>query len=98
MPGTAVTWERQPEWYRSSPIAERPFCSACGTSLGFRYLDGSDNVDLTVASFDDPSMFKPALPHFGAESMHEAWLDTSNLPRLRSDEYGPLKARWEAVG
>ena len=32
-------------------------------------------MDLTVASFDDPSRFRPT-SHFGAESIHEAWLDT----------------------
>lgn len=36
--------------------------------------------DLTVASFDDPSRFRP-VAHSGAESLHEAWLDTSALPR-----------------
>ena len=25
-----VTWEREPDRYRSSPIARRAFCSACG--------------------------------------------------------------------
>ena len=93
----AVTWESAPDWYRSSAIAERAFCAACGTSLGFRYVEGSDKMDLTVASFDDPSPFKPVLPHFGAESMHEAWLDTTHLPRLRSDDYAPLQKRWEAA-
>jgi hypothetical protein len=82
----------EPDWYRSSPIAERPFCSACGTPLGFRYPD-SAKMDLTVGSFDDPSRFRPS-SHFGAESIHEAWLDTRDLKRMRSDEYQPLVDRW----
>lgn len=94
----AVRWEGEPDWYRSSPIAERPFCASCGTSLGFRYLGGSAKMDLTVASFDEPGVFKPTQPHFGAESLHEAWLDTSALPRQRSDEYAPLVERWEKAG
>lgn len=92
-----VTWSREPDWYRSSPIAERPYCAACGTSLGFRYLDGTTRMDLTVASFDDPSRFRPT-SHFGAESIHETWLDTSTLPRTRADAYDKLVARWKAVG
>ena len=36
-------------------------------------------MDLTVASFDDPSRFMPK-HHFGAESMHRAWLNTEGLP------------------
>src|SRR5690606_41562788 len=52
-------WDGEPEWYRSSAIAERPFCPACGTPLGFRFLEGSDTMDLTIGSFDDPSDFRP---------------------------------------
>ena len=80
-----VAWEREPDWYDSSPIAERPYCRECGTSLGFRFKDGSENMDLTVASFDDPSRFVPK-HHFGAESMHRAWLNTEGLPEMRTDE------------
>src|SRR5690349_18498366 len=72
---SAVRWNREPDWYRSSPIAQRPYCATCGTSLGFRYDEGTTKMDLTVASFDDPGGFRPT-SHFGAESMHEAWLDT----------------------
>jgi hypothetical protein len=92
-----VTWSEQPDWYRSSPIAERPFCAACGTSLGFRYLEGTDKMDLTVAAFDDPSGFKPT-SHFGAESIHRAWLNTEGLPEQRSDDYDALQERWKKAG
>ena len=97
LPQAAVAWSGEPDWYQSSAIAERPFCSSCGTTLGFRYKDDTDKMDLTVASFEDPSRFKPT-SHFGAESIHEAWLDTSDLPRTRSDEYQKLVDRWESAG
>lgn len=87
-----VAWESEPDWYQSSPIARRPYCAACGTSLGFAYPD-SEKMDLTVASFDDPSRFGPKY-HFGAENMHRAWLNTEGLPEARSDEYKPLVERW----
>ncbi len=93
----AVRWGREPDWYRSSPIAQRPFCRECGTSLGFRYDRDTTKMDLTVAAFDDPARFHPT-SHFGAESIHEAWLDTSILPRMRSDEYATLVDRWAAAG
>jgi hypothetical protein len=92
-----VSWSVEPDWYRSSPIAQRPFCATCGTSLGFRYDEGTTRMDLTVASFDDPSPFRPT-SHFGAESMYEAWLDTSSHPRTRSDQYDVLVERWKAAG
>lgn len=90
-----VRWESEPDWYASSPIARRPYCAGCGTSLGFAYND-SDNIDLTVAAFDDPSRFVPR-HHFGAESLHEQWIDTSGLKRIRTDEHRKLVERWVAA-
>jgi hypothetical protein len=87
-----VAWEGEPDWYQSSPIARRPYCSQCGTSLGFAYPD-SEKMDLTVGSFDDPSRFVPK-HHFGAESLHRAWLKTEGLPEYRTDDYQALVDRW----
>lgn len=92
-----VAWEGEPDWYASSPIAERPFCATCGTPLGFRFKEGSAKMDLTVGSFDDPADFTPK-HHFGAESLHEAWIDTSALPRYRTDEYDVLVQKWKDAG
>lgn len=92
-----VAWEVEPDWYASSPIARRPFCSHCGTPLSFRFKEGSVKMDLTVGSFDDPADFRPK-HHFGAESLHEAWLDTSSLPRIRTDEYDVLVQKWKDAG
>ncbi|MEO8175728.1 MAG: GFA family protein [Sphingomicrobium sp.] len=93
-----VTWLSGPDYYYSSPIAVRPFCSACGTSLGFQFKQGSENLDLTVAAFDDPSRFKPK-HHFGAESIHRAWLNTEGLPEQRTDSYQKLVDKWvDATG
>lgn len=89
---TDVVWEGEPDWYQSSPIARRPYCSHCGTSLGFEFSD-SEKMDLTVGSFDDPSRFVPK-HHFGAESLHRAWLNTEGLPEYRTDEYQALVDRW----
>jgi hypothetical protein len=92
-----VAWEREPDRYRSSPIAQRGFCSNCGTSLTFEFPD-SETMDLIVGTFDDPSRYKP-VHHFGAESMHRAWLNTERLPEYRVDEYQPVVERWiKAIG
>jgi len=87
-----VTWTREPDRYRSSPIAHRGFCSACGTPLTFEFPD-SENMDLTVGSFDDPGRFRPTL-HFAVESWHEAWLDTRGLPTYRTEENKSVVDRW----
>ena len=96
LPVAAVEWESEPDWYASSPIARRPFCSQCGSPLGFRF-DDHDKMDLTFGSFDDPSDFTPTL-HAGAESLHEAWLDTSKLPRQRSEDTASVADRWKSAG
>jgi hypothetical protein len=93
-----VRWLGEPDWYDSSPIARRPFCNTCGTSLGFKFTQESSNMDLTVASFDDPSGFVPT-HHFGVESMHRAWLNTEGLPEKRTEDHEPIVKKWiEAVG
>lgn len=94
----AVTWTTQePDRYRSSPIAHRGFCSACGTPLTFEFSDDeARNLDLTVGSFDDPSRFRP-VRHFAIESRHEAWLDTSHLPGMRSEDNPSTRDRWMKI-
>jgi len=87
-----VAWASGPDWYRSSPIARRPYCAACGTSLGFEFPD-SENMDLTVGSFDEPGRFRPK-HHFGAESLHRAWINTEGLPEYRSEDHQLLVERW----
>ena len=87
-----VRWEREPDYYQSSPIARRGFCSTCGTSLTFEFPD-SENMDLIIGTFDDPSRFRP-VHHFGAESIHRAWLNTEGLKEIRTEEHQGLVDRW----
>ena len=93
-----IRWDHEPDWYDSSPIARRPYCRECGTSLGFAFKQGSEKMDLTIASFDDPSPFTPK-HHFGAESMHRAWINTEGLPEMRTQDHQKLVDKWvEATG
>lgn len=100
VPRADVTWTtREPDRYRSSPIAHRGFCSACGTPLTFEFADDESlYMDLTVGSFDDPYRFRPT-SHFAIESRHEEWLDTRALPGKRSEDNPSTRNRWmKAVG
>ena len=93
-----VRWDGEPDWYDSSPIAVRPYCAECGSTLGFKFKEGSEKMDLTVASFDDPSRFKP-VHHFGAESIQRHWLNTEGLPEHKTSEYDVLVNKWvDATG
>lgn len=94
---SVLSWFSEPDWYQSSPIARRPFCSKCGTPLGFDYPD-SENCDLTLGSFDDPSVFVPKY-HFGSDTIYEEWIDTYDLPRYRIEDNERTVTRWmNAVG
>ena len=47
-------WTRgKPASFRSSTIAERDFCAACGTPLSYRQI-GGPHIELTTGSFDQP--------------------------------------------
>ncbi len=52
--------------YRSSSVAERHFCSACGTPLTFRYLDGTA-IEVTTGSLDTPGLVPPT-KNYGVEA------------------------------
>jgi hypothetical protein len=57
--------------FKSSEIAERGFCAACGTPLTYRSLPGRF-VIVTLGSLDDPGAVAP-VTQYGAES-RVSWL------------------------
>ena len=62
----------QPTIYESSPGARRGFCSRCGTQISFTadYIPGL--IDLTIGSFDEPSLVPPTFHYW--ESRRLPWL------------------------
>jgi hypothetical protein len=96
-PKDKVVWHSEPDWYRSSPIARRPFCATCGTPLGFDFLSGGENIDLTIGSFDDPTPFRPE-HNYATESMLPAWANVTHLPGHASAENTKVVAMWKAAG
>jgi hypothetical protein len=71
--------------FRSSAIAERGFCSACGTPLSYR-MDGRDDVSVTIGSLDAPAEVAPT-EQLGAESMLPWFPDLANLPATESEAW-----------
>lgn len=47
----ALTEQRGLKWYRSSPTAQRGFCSECGSSL-FWKADGKNTISVTAGTID----------------------------------------------
>src|SRR5262245_5669348 len=83
---SSLTWTRgAPAIFRSSNLAERGFCAACGTPLTYRFLD-SEEMSVSVGSFDDPEAAPPGI-QYGVET-ELSWTATlSALPRRRTDDY-----------
>ena len=89
-------WTRgEPARFLSSAIAERLFCAACGTPLGFRYLE-RPSMTVTIGSLDEPARVRPT-KQIGVES-RLPWLDEAlQTPRFTSEE-DPPPGGLEAVG
>ncbi len=49
------------ESHESSPGVTRTHCSHCGTSVTYRHIKRPGEVDVTLASMDDPSLFRPTV-------------------------------------
>ena len=45
--------------YRSSAAVTRGFCPACGTSLTYRHDARARDIDVTLATLDDPTLLAP---------------------------------------
>ena len=78
-------WTRgKPASFRSSTIAERDFCAACGTPLGYRQI-GGPHIELTTGSFDEPQRVVPTYAT-GTESKL-SWVDSiGNFPGRTTSE------------
>jgi hypothetical protein len=81
----AVAWTRAPARFRSSRIATRGFCPACGTSICLEY-DGSGEIALMIGACDAPADLRPG-HHYGIES-RLPWADIEeDLPGRPTDPH-----------
>ena len=79
-------WTRgAPALFRSSSAAERGFCSACGTPLTYRFVEGP-NISVTGCSLDDPEAIRPDLQYSIDRKL--SWIGSlDGLPGKRLDEF-----------
>jgi len=98
-PQTAVSFPNvEPTYFKSSPFAERGFCSICGSPLTMRFPEEPNGIlAFFIASLDQPENFAPTV-HVGIEGKMP-WLDIhDDLPRARSEESKDLRIRWSNAG
>ncbi len=69
----------EPTLYRSSDIASRGFCARCGTALTWESDRSRDEVDLAIATLDDPAAIPPLDQIFTADAVGWAQ-DLTGLP------------------
>jgi hypothetical protein len=81
-----VRWTRgAPAVFRSSDLAERGFCAACGTPLTYA-RPAAGTLSITIGSLDDPSALAPTLQN-GIESKLP-WLDDlAAVPAQRTEAW-----------
>jgi hypothetical protein len=85
-----IEWTRgAPSLFRSSTLAERGFCAACGTPLTFSYVD-SGKLNVTIGSLDHPEQVKPA-NQYGVEGRMPWFGELSCLPGLRTEDDIPAE-------
>ncbi|MEI6573259.1 MAG: GFA family protein [Alphaproteobacteria bacterium] len=69
--------------FKSSTVAERGFCAACGTPLTFAYIE-SDEINIALGSLDHPEREIP-VNAYGSES-EMPWFDwLAGLPAHATD-------------
>jgi hypothetical protein len=75
--------------FRSSPPVLRGFCAACGTSLTYHNDAHPGEIDVAIATLDDPTPFAPQLHLWVADKL--PWVAiTDGLPQYRgSRSAGP---------
>lgn len=76
-----VEWRGEPmALYRSSAAVERGFCRRCGTTLTYRHESDPAELDLALATLDQPESLVPESHTWWQD--HLAWADPAVLGHL----------------
>ena len=93
VPKASVTWTRgAPATFRSSTVATRGFCSACGTPLTFEWRP--DAISFTTGSFDEASAVLP-VKQLGLETRLGWTMHIGDLPAEASGAVSPGFANFQ---
>jgi hypothetical protein len=71
----------------TSPGVTRGHCQRCGTSLTYRHSDRAGEIDVTLATLDDPTRLRPDM-HIWVEDKLP-WVEIGDdLPQYMQEEPG----------
>ncbi|WP_352562841.1 GFA family protein [Mesorhizobium australicum] len=86
VPSPDLTWiDATPAYRRSSPIAQRGFCPACGSPLTLAYDVSPGEIALHVGTFDDPARLEPRYNYGSGQRL--GWVCCGvDLPRRETEE------------
>lgn len=87
-----IEWTKgAPATYRSSALAERGFCSSCGTPLSFRYVSiDREGIAISIGSLDEPARVKPQ-KQYGLEACMPWFAELPGLPGSRTEDDMPAE-------
>ena len=76
--------------YRSSAPVLRGFCAACGTSLTYRHESRPAEIDVALATLDEPALLAPRAHLWVADKL--PWVVISDgLPQFSAGFGGPAQ-------
>jgi hypothetical protein len=74
--------------YRSSAAVLRGFCAACGGALTYRHESRGTEIDVTLATLDEPGILAPRMHVWVADKL--PWVTISDgLPQLAGGTTDP---------
>jgi hypothetical protein len=78
--------------YRSSPLVRRGFCASCGTSLTYHHESRAAEIDVALATLDEPERLAPRAHLWVADKL--PWVTIGDgLPQFAAGSSGtPLTA------
>ena len=89
---SAVHWNGQRQFYRSSPGVTRGFCASCGTPLSYMSTRWPGEIHLYAATLNDPSVFKPEAHVHWSERVPYLTV-TDELPKHAGSSPGALPSQ-----
>ena len=94
VPTASIHWLRTPDLWAHSDIAERGFCSSCGSTLSMQYYCQSDRFAVTASSIDDSRLpLRKASEHIFLKEK-TSWAD---LPDDGADRFEGMPPAFEVI-